>query len=258
MKKKITGLLLCGLLYAGCGLCNDLDAFPAAGGGQQAEWDFSVMPYFWAAGLSGKVSHSNSPVIDIDASFDKIFDNLDFAAMLMGDARKGRYSIFGDLIYIKIGSQGDTPHGILATSAEVQTSTFAGLIGAGYSVLQNSPHRLDVVAGVRVWSVDTDITLKGAHLAGRKHSDGATWVDGLIGLRGNYVLTPKLYVTGWGLIGAGGAEAEWDVGLGIGYSISKNISASLGYRALGVDYSHKGFEFDAVLQGPMAGVTIRF
>ncbi|MBV5325303.1 MAG: hypothetical protein J0626_08570, partial [Rhodospirillaceae bacterium] len=75
------------------------------------EWQFSVTPYFWAAGLSGKTSQSRSPVIDIHAGFDKLFDNLDFGAMLIGDARKGRYSVFGDLIYTKIGTQGDTPRG---------------------------------------------------------------------------------------------------------------------------------------------------
>ena len=258
MKKKITGCLVCGLLYAGSGLGAEPEAAPGADGPPSDEWKFSVTPYFWAAGLSGKVSQPRLAVIDIDTSFDKLFDNLDFGAMLIGDARKGRYSIFGDLIYTKIGTQGDTPRGILATSADVRASTFAGLLGMGYSVLENSPHQLDVVAGLRVWSVDTDITLKGARLNDRTRSDGATWVDGLVGVRGNYVFNPKFYLTGWGLIGAGGADADWDVGLGLGYNVSKNVSAAIGYRALGVDYNRSGFKFDAVLQGPMAGVTIRF
>jgi len=257
MKKIITGCLVCGL-QAGAALGAEADPAPATSALPSNEWQFSATPYFWAAGLSGKTSQSRSPVIDIHAGFDKLFDNLDFGAMLIGDARKGRYSIFGDLIYTKIGTQGDTPRGLLASSADVTASTFAGLLGVGYSVLENSPHQLDVVAGLRVWSVDTDITLKGAHLNGRTRSDGATWVDGLVGVRGNYVLSSKYYITGWGLIGAGGAESDWDVGLGIGYNISKNVSAAIGYRALGVDYSSGGFKFDAVLQGPMAGLTIRF
>ncbi|MGY6273288.1 DUF481 domain-containing protein [Achromobacter denitrificans] len=258
MKNNILGCLACGLLLAGSAAGAEPDASPPGQARQAGEWEFSVTPYFWAPALSGKVSQSNSPVIDIDTSFDKLFDNLDFAAMLIGDARKGRYSIFGDLIYTKIGSQGDTPRGILASSADVKSSTFAGLIGAGYSVLETPTHRLDVVAGLRVWSVDTDITLKGAHLSGRTRSDGATWVDGLVGVRGNYAFTPKLYATGWGLIGAGGANVDWDLGLGIGYHINDRFSASIGYRALGVDYSQGRFKFDAVLQGPMAGLTIRF
>ena len=258
MKKKITGSLVCAMLCAGTACGAEPEAASTALAQPSSEWQFSATPYFWAAGLSGKLSHRRQFVIDVDADFDKLFDNLDFGAMLIAEARKGRYSIFGDLIYTKIGSQGDTPLGVLATSADVKTSTFAGLIGAGYAVLENSPHQLDVVAGLRVWSVDTDITLKGAHLNGQSRSQGATWVDGLVGVRGNYVLSPKFYLTGWGLVGAGGAEADWDVGLGLGYNISKNVSAAIGYRALGVDYSSGGFKFNAVLQGPMAGVTIRF
>ena len=256
--KKIVSCLICGLAYATPGAAAESGAAGAASSPAQEEWSFSVTPYFWAAGLSGKVSERRLPVIDIQADFDKLFDDLDFGAMLIADARKGRYSIFGDLIYTKIGTRGDTPRGILATSADVKTSTFAGLLGVGYSVLENSPHQLDVVAGLRVWSVDMDVTLNGAFLNGRKRSDGATWVDALVGVRGNYMLSQKFYITGWGLVGAGGAEADWDVGLGLGYNISKNVSAAIGYRAMGVDYSQGSFKFDAVLQGPMAGLTIRF
>jgi opacity protein-like surface antigen len=230
------------------------DAAPAV----EAGWTYSVTPYFWAAGLSGEASEFGLPVIDIDASFSDIFDNLDFAAMLIGEARNGPYSLFGDLIYTKLSSGSATPRGVLATSVDVEASTFAGLAGAGYSVFEGQSGRLDVVGGVRVWSVDTDISFSGAFLDGETRSDGATWVDGLVGLRGNYAFTPQLYVMGWGLIGAGGADVDWDVMAGVGYNINETFSATLGYRALGVDYSDDGFLFDVVQQGPIAGLTIRF
>lgn len=258
MKKSITGCLACGVLYAGSGFGAEPNTSPVVNTHYSSEWEFSVTPYFWAPALSGKVSHRRLPVVDIDASFDKIFDNLDFAAMLIGDARKGRYSIFGDLIYAKLGNEGKTPRELVATSADVKSKSFAGFLGAGYSVLEHSENRLDVVGGLRVWSVDTDITLNRAQLSGAKRSDSATWVDALVGVRGSYAFTPKVYLTGWGLIGAGGADADWDVGVGIGYNFSKTISATIGYRAVGVDYDRNGFKYDAVLQGPMAGLTIRF
>ena len=46
---------------------------------------------------------------------------------------------------------------------------------------------------------------------GQSFSDGATWVDGLVGIRGNYSFTPQFYFTGWALVGAGGADIDWDV-----------------------------------------------
>lgn len=258
MRKHITVCLACAALPLGAADAAETTPAPVLDAAVSDEWQFSVSPYLWAPALSGKVTHGRLPTVDISASFDKIFDNLDFAAMLMGDARKGRYSIIGDLLYVKVGAQGDTPRGILASSADVKSTSFTGLIGGGYSVLDRSEHNLDVVAGLRVWSVDTDITFKGRLADGRKHSESATWVDAMVGVRGTYNFHPKAYLTGWGLIGAGGAQADWDLGLGVGYSFNKSVSATVGYRAMGVDYERNGFKYDVVLQGPIAGVTIRF
>jgi hypothetical protein len=65
-------------------------------------------------------------------------------------------------------------------------------------------------------------------------------------------------LTGWGLVGGGGANVDWDVAGGIGYEFNKTVSAVLGYRALGVDYSSDGFVFDVVQQGPILGVVMHF
>lgn len=231
---------------------------PAVGEG----WTYSVTPYLWAAGLSGQTSQFNIPVVvDMNADFSDILDNLDFAAMVIGEARYGRYSVFGDLMYTKLSSGAATPLGIAAGHVDVEASTFAGLAGVGYSVLEGPAGRLDVVGAVRVWSVDTKISFSGGvggGLAGKRFSDGATWVDGMVGVRGNFAFTPRFYATGWGLVGGGGADVDWDVMAGVGYNINDTFSATLGYRALGVNYSKDGFLFDAVQQGPIAGLTIRF
>jgi hypothetical protein len=221
-------------------------------------WTFTIAPYFWAAGLSGEVSQFGLPVVDVDASFSDILDNLDFAAMAIGEARYDRYSIFGDLIYVKLGTDSGTPKGILATNVDVSSQTFAGLMGTGYSVLQDETGHLDIVGGIRVWSVDTDIAFHGGILDGVSVSDGATWVDGLVGVRANYSITPEVYVTGWGLVGAGGANIDWDVAAALGYRFNERFSAVAGYRALGVDYENDGFVFDAVQQGPIIGLVMHF
>jgi hypothetical protein len=223
-------------------------------------WTFSVTPYFWAAGLSGETQAFGSPVVSIDADFSDILENLDFAAMAIVDARNGRYSIFGDLIYTKLSADSATPFGVLATTVDVTAETFAGLVGAGYSVLEGPSGHLDIVGGIRVWSADVDLSFSGGVvLDGQSFSDGATWVDGLVGIRGNYSFTPQFYFTGWALVGAGEADLDWDVAGGLGYRINERFSATVGYRALGVDYSDDdGFLFDVVQQGPIMGLTIRF
>jgi hypothetical protein len=224
----------------------------------ESGWTFAVSPYFWAAGLSGETSQFGLPVVKMDSSFSDIFKELDFAAMAIGEARYDRYSIFGDIIYSKISSGASTPRGILADSVDVSSETFAGLLGAGYSLLDGPSGHLDVVGGVRVWSVNTDISFDGGILDGRSASDGATWVDGLVGIRANYYFTPEIYLTGWGLVGAGGADVDWDVAAALGYRFNDRYSMVAGYRALGVDYSDDGFLFDVVQQGPIFGLVMHF
>lgn len=221
-------------------------------------WTFAIAPYFWAAGISGDVAQFGLPAVEVDSSFSDILDHLDFGAMAIGEARYDRYSIFGDVMYSKISGSAGTPRGIVASSVEVTSETFAGLLGVGYSIIDDNSARLDVVGGARVWSVDTDLSFSGGILDGVSRNDGATWVDAMAGFRGNYAITPEIYLTGWGLIGAGQADLDWDVAAAIGYRFSDTISAVVGYRALGVDYSKDGFVFDVVQQGPILGMVIRF
>jgi len=54
------------------------------------------------------------------------------------------------------------------------------------------------------------------------------------------------------------SDFDWDLLAAAGYQFNNSISAALGYRALGVNYSHEDFVFDVVQHGPIAGVVIRF
>ncbi|WP_442892163.1 hypothetical protein [Ensifer sp. MJa1] len=223
----------------------------------ESGWQFAVAPYFWMAGLSGDTKQFGLPTVHIDSDFSDIWDNLDFAAMAIAEARKDKFSFYTDLIYTKLSGDGKA-RGIFTDSVEVESETFAGLLAAGYTVLEDQNSYLDIVGGVKIWSVDTTISFHGGPLDGVSRDDGKTWVDGMVGLRGAYYLTPEIYLTAWGLVGAGGADIDWDTALGIGYRFNDTVSAVLGYRALGVNYDNDGFIFDAVQQGPILGVSIRF
>lgn len=230
------------------------EAKPVDDGG----WTFAVNPYFWGAGMSGNVGQFNLPAVHLESDFGDILKDLDFAFMAIGEARKDRFSIFGDLMYTKISTGSGTPLGIAAGSVDLTSETFAGLVGAGYSVLQDERGHLDLVAGARVWHASSEVSFTGGLLDGVSASDGDTWVDGIAGFRGRYSLTENVYLSGWGLIGAGQADLDWDVSATIGYQFNDRISAVAGYRALGVDYSNDGFVFDVIQQGPILGMVMRF
>ncbi|MBB4277982.1 hypothetical protein GGE12_005791 [Rhizobium mongolense] len=221
-------------------------------------WTFSIAPYLWIAGISGDTSQFGLPTVHIDADFGDILSNLDFAFMAAGEARYDRFSVIGDVIYTKLSADGETPFGVLATDVEVTSESFSGLLGIGYALLDGPAGHLDIVGGAKLWSVDTTLSFNGGLLGGIERNDSATWLDGMVGLRGKYSFTPEIYLTGWGLVGGGGADIDWDVALGVGYDFNDRISAIAGYRAMGVDYSDDGFVFDVVQQGPILGLAVRF
>ena len=226
--------------------------------GSDDEWHFTVSPYFWGAGISGDVGQFDRKKIEMDSSFSDIWKDLDFSFMAIAEARKGRFSLFSDIIYTKISSRGNTPLGILVDHINVKSETFAGIFGGGYAIVETDRGLLDWVAGARIWHASTDINLKGGLLAERSAHDSASWVDGVTGLRGRYALTPEIYLSGWGLVGAGEADLDWDVAATIGYQFTDSVSAVAGYRAFGVDYDKSGFVYDVVQKGPIIGVVMRF
>lgn len=221
-------------------------------------WHFSASPYLWAAGVDGTVGQFGLPPAKLDSDFSDVLGELDFAFMGMAEGRNDRFSVFSDIIYTKLSTSDASPKGILTQSIGVTSQTFTGFFGGGYSILTSGKDHLDVIAGARVWYASTELSLQGGLLHGTNRSDSATWVNAVAGMRGAYFLSDKVYLTGWGNVGAGQAKLDWDVAAAVGYQIKDRLSAVAGYRALGVDYSQDGFVFDVVQQGPILGLTYHF
>ena len=74
-------------------------------------WKFSVMPYLWLPSVDGKINYGPPPGggsanVSIDA--DTLLDNLDFAFMINGEARKGRWLVATDVIYLDFANTDST------------------------------------------------------------------------------------------------------------------------------------------------------
>ena len=223
-------------------------------------WTFNMAPYVWAAGLEGTVGQFGLPPVEVDASFIDVMKNFEFGFMGAGEARYGRFGIAMDLQYIKISVDADTPQGVAADSIEVTSTTLSAFGAAMYRLVESDQGSLDVMAGARLWSVDTDLDPQGGALGPADFSDGDVWVDPMIGAKGRFNLSDEFYLTGWGLIGGFGVGSDftWDVMGAIGYEITGSTSLIAGYRALSVDYSSGAFVFDVVEQGPILGASIKF
>lgn len=232
------------------------------------EWTFSVAPYLWGAGLQGDVGVFGREPIDVDLSFGDIFKNLRFGGMAVFELSNGSVGIFGDIIYVKTEADESitrTISGVPATlAATVETSSFTGTVMGEYRAYATESASFDLMAGARIWNVDNDISVTlaagGAPLAAFSGSDGATWVDPMIGAKARFDIDPSWYVTAWGMVGGFGAGSEvtWDVMGGVGYRWNEWLATVGGYRALGVDYDNDGFVYDVIQHGPFLGAVMRF
>src|SRR5262245_49062112 len=75
----------------------------------EPEWEFTVVPYVWAAGLDGTVGEFGLPPVDVDLSFSDILDHFDIGLMGAAEARYDRFSVATDLLWIKLSAEKGTP-----------------------------------------------------------------------------------------------------------------------------------------------------
>jgi hypothetical protein len=227
------------------------------------QWEFQLAPYAWLAGQNGKVATlPGLPPADIDIDFyDDIWGNINLAGMLVGEARKGRYGLFMDIVYTDIEMDDPAPYGILYSAVDTQTKSWMVSIAGLYRLVERQNRFLDVIAGVRYWSVDTDLTLKAGLLPERSISNSEDWVDPLIGLKGLSALgNSKFFISGGLAIGGFGAGSDffWDANINLGYQWTKGFSTTVGYRYLDVDYEKDDFLYDVAQDGLTLGLSWRF
>ena len=232
------------------------------------DWTFSIAPYFWAASIDGEVGVRGREPIDVSVPFRDVFDHLRFGGMVVGEAHNGTWGLFGDLIYLKLDADKSVTRTVagvpLKLSAELETTSLMGTLMGEYRVIEKPAVTMDLMGGARVWSVenqvDISLSVDGPPLASLSGSETNTWVDPMIGAKGRIDLSPSWYLNGWGMVGGFGASSDfaWDVLAGVGYQWNQSFSVVGGYRALGVDYSDNGFDFDVTEYGPILGVVVKF
>lgn len=233
---------------------------PAAYEPPPSDWEFTITPYAWLAGISGDIAQFGAPPVQVDASFSNVIDFFDFGGMVAAEVRNGPFGVMADLTYVKLSGASATPRGVLATTAALTTSSLMFTAAGEYRLIEDDYGSLDVLAGLRTWSVDTELSFQGGALNGVSVSDGNTWVDPLLGVKGRLKLSDNFYLTGWLMAGGFGVSSDfmWDAMGAAGYQFNDTVSAVVGYRAVGVDYRNGAFVYDVVQQGPIIGLTVKF
>ena len=246
-------------------------------------WKFSITPYLWAPNINGTLNYGvptgagGSPEVELGPN--DWLESLSFAMMISGEARKDRWLVFTDLIYLDFSSEDsavksvDFGGSLVNSSANVATSSSvrgtAWTLGTGYAVLQNRPVTLDVFGGLRYfgleastdWQLSVAISGPGGGQtfprAGSISERMDLW-DGIIGVKGRAWFGSSNWSIPYYLdVGTGSSSLTWQGMIGVAYSF-KWGEVTLAYRNLYYDQDGDKLIQDLRFDGPELGVTFRF
>jgi hypothetical protein len=249
------------------------------------KWQFSITPYLWIPDIDGTLSYDvpsrsgGAPTVSVGA--DSYLENLDLGLMLNGDAKKGRWAIYTDVIYLDFSNTASKVESIdfgnakipISPSIDAGTETSlraaAWTLTGGYGVLQGDRGRLEVMAGFRYLHVKASSDWRLAFavdgpLGGRSFSRSGSvtqrtdlW-DGIIGFRGRVNLgNSKFYIPYYFDIGTGSSNITYQGLAGLGYGF-KWFDLVLVYRHLFYDMDEGKLIQDTRFSGPALGITFRF
>jgi opacity protein-like surface antigen len=227
-----------------------------------SDTELRITPFFWASGIKGDVrTRALLPTVGVDVPFSDILQNLDFAAMLAGEYRSGRWGVLADLAYVAVSVGAERKFIARApgfSSAEVKSRTLNATATGFYRFYENGGFSADILAGARVWSASTDVDLLLGGVVAASGGTDRTWIDPVAGLRLRANLGNGFGLSAYGDIGAGSSRLTWQLRGTIDYKFNENWSVSVGYRHLAVDYRSGSYVFDTALSGPIMGVSYKF
>ena len=226
-------------------------AIPVAANAQSApdRWTVELTPYLWAAGLDGTTAaDSAGSEIDTDYKFFSL-DNLDFALGTAVEARKGRWGVLGDAMYVEFSDAFDR-----APGSEVEVS--GGVFDMVGSMAASNGRPLDLLFGLRYVALKATVDIAPVPRATARES----WLDPLVGLRYTHVFNERWSVALRGDIGGFGVASDLatNVSAMFGWHINDKLTLRGGYRMLQMDFDGDDLVLDATLQGYVFGASWAF
>ena len=259
----------------------------AQGADERSGWSFQLSLYGWLPTFSGTLNyalpagHDGRASVKSDA--DSYLGDLNFAAMIAGEARYDRFSVVTDLMYADLGSSSsrvDSVNAAVLPSNPIGTTLNLGgdsslqatiwTLGGGYTLANGTWGNVDVIGGFRLLALDatTNYTLSaditgprggGPVLArqGRLSGNESLW-NGIVGLRGRIMIGDTgFFVPYYADIGTGDSNLTWQAFSGIGYQ-SGWAGVTLGYRAMSFNQGSSDLVEKLTMQGAFLAVNFTF
>ncbi len=220
------------------------------------KWQFAGELFALGASVDGTAATGE----DIDVPLHDVLDSLDFGFMGSLAARKDKWTLFADFIYVDLGDQASIPlNQPMAAQADlnVDLKQFISTFGAGYEVARSDRSSLSLLAGGRYLSVDLDLDYSIPPSISGRDSISESNLDFIVGARGRTDLSQKWYIHYYADVGTGDSDLTWQALAGINYRFSK-VDLTLGYAYMDWDFGNDTLVRDLSLSGPYAGIKFRF
>jgi hypothetical protein len=211
------------------------------------DWDWSVTPYLWTAGVQGDVALG--PISrDVDVDFADLVDVLSGTALLHVEAAKGDHILFGDLVWLRV-----EPEDEIATVGGVAEAELDSMIvELGYARDPDQAFGFEI--GLRYW--DLDLEIDPALTAGIVRGD--SWTDVFGGIRNTRDLGNRWALTTRANLGTGGADLTIGFQMDFARELSGGNAIVAGLKLLDLDYEKESvrgipFAVDATFFGATVG-----
>jgi hypothetical protein len=222
------------------------------------QWVFELTPYAWASMLVGEVGVRERSA-HVNLSIGDVLEHLDGAVTLGLEARKGRVSYVGEILWVRLSDSRARP-GRIFTGASAKSSSFLGELGPRIRVATTKHWAIDALFGARLWSLKSDVTLNLANRPDITSDLTKTWVDVFGGYRTTYLINDRWFLQSRGDVGGFQSKFTWQTISSLGYNASERFMVRAGYRYIDVDYRDRdeSFLYDVAMGGPILGLTFRF
>ena len=221
------------------------------------DWQFAVELYLWYASIGGSTAQGGD--LQIDAN--DLIDDLNMAFMGNIAMRKNRWGFMVDALYLNASDNMNTQVGPVGVNLDVELDGWVVNPMLGYLVVDSDKFSMNVVAGARYLDLSTDVDLRNADPSAasfnqRLSASGSNW-DGMIGVRGEFLLNSNWFIPYHLDIGAGDSDFTWQAFGGLGYRFER-FDILAGYRYLSWEFEDNAALDDLNLSGVGVGVKFYF
>jgi hypothetical protein len=249
------------------------------------QWEFSLTPYLWLPTIGGSLNYKVPPGSMDPPNFSvgptDWLELLNFGALAGGSARKGKFSVFTDFIYLGLENDsggrvrnvmlpGDDSNSLeLITDVETTLDGIVWSLNVGYTVWSDERAYVDAFVGTRYfgtetetsWTADFIATTPGEEVTasreGRLTQKEELW-DAVIGVRGEMTIGNSRWSIPFQVdVGSGSSDLSLNAMTGISYKYGWGDLIFV-YRHLEYDQGDGGLFENFSFSGPAFGARFRF